>query len=152
MMRLAPLKPDLKGKKPLLPETVRLEKIHAALLPGNGAVCALLSLIYLFVLRGGSASAFVVGPVLYLIPGGKLIPSRIRFLCCAHLLTISSHACGHYACKGYYAFSRSCNSEGSSIRVQGSLNSNSAVEDTMLINFNESIQMSYRHNSIKVAR
>lgn len=68
MMKLAPLKPDLKGKKPLLPESERLERIHSALLPVNGAVCALLTILYLFFLRG--SSSLIIGPVLYLIPGG----------------------------------------------------------------------------------
>lgn len=69
MMRLAPLHPDRKGKKPLSPENERLEKIHSALLPVNGAVGVLLTLIYLLFLRGGSS--FIISPVLYLIPGGK---------------------------------------------------------------------------------
>ncbi|KAJ5397368.1 hypothetical protein N7509_005481 [Penicillium cosmopolitanum] len=70
MMRLAPLHPDRKGKKPLSPENERLEKIHSALLPVNGAVGVLLTLIYLLFLRGGSS--FIISPVLYLIPGVML--------------------------------------------------------------------------------
>lgn len=69
MMRLAPLHPDRKGKKPLSPQTERLEMIHSSLLPVNGAVGVLLTLIYLLFLRGNSS--FIISPVLYLIPGGK---------------------------------------------------------------------------------
>lgn len=76
-MRLAPLQPDRKGKKPLLPENERLEVIRSALLPVNGAVCILLTMIYLLFLRGGSS--FIISPVLYLIPGGKSSEFEVMF-------------------------------------------------------------------------
>ncbi|KAJ5099235.1 hypothetical protein N7532_006236 [Penicillium argentinense] len=68
-MRLAPLYPDRKGKKPLLAADERLDWIQSAFMPANGAVCVLLTVVYLF-LRGGSS--FDIRPVLYLIPGAML--------------------------------------------------------------------------------
>ncbi|KAJ5578959.1 hypothetical protein N7450_007826 [Penicillium hetheringtonii] len=69
-MRSAPLYRDLKGKKPLSPRNERLEMIHTALIPLNGAVCTLLALIYVIFLDGDS---FHINPAFYLIPGVMLM-------------------------------------------------------------------------------
>ncbi|KAJ5460893.1 uncharacterized protein N7458_002445 [Penicillium daleae] len=67
-MRLSPLHPDRKGKKPVTAENERITRLHSALLPVNGAVCLLLTAAYFFAGTGPSS----IRPVLYLIPGAML--------------------------------------------------------------------------------
>ena len=67
-MRHAPLQPDRKGKKPLSIEYERLAWVRTALVPANGVVCLLLTVVYLY-LRGDSS--YAIRPVLYLVPGGR---------------------------------------------------------------------------------
>ncbi|KAJ5373559.1 hypothetical protein N7517_005565 [Penicillium concentricum] len=64
IMKCSPLQPDRKGKKPMTFHTERIARIHAALVPGTGAVCLLLALVYL-----STGSSYGIRPVLYLIPG-----------------------------------------------------------------------------------
>ena len=107
-MRSAPLYPDRKGKKPLTPQNERLEMIHSALIPVNGVVCVLLTLIYMIFLNGDS---WYINPVFYLIPGGKsftFISKRMVYHVQRWLILIPcSHAGGHRPCESYYAFGRS---------------------------------------------
>jgi hypothetical protein len=64
IMKCTPLQPDRKGKKPMTSHTERMAQVHAALVPGTGAVCLLLALVYL-----STGSSYGIRPVLYLIPG-----------------------------------------------------------------------------------
>ena len=66
IMKCSPLQPDRKGKKPVTFHTESIARIHAALVPGDSAVCLLLALVYL-----STGSSYAIRPVLYLIPGGK---------------------------------------------------------------------------------
>lgn len=66
-MRYSPLRPDHKGKKPIVAEEEYLRDIHAIILPLNGVVCALLALYYFIATERG---------IVYLVPGGK---SRFRY-------------------------------------------------------------------------
>ncbi|KAJ5281364.1 hypothetical protein N7478_006736 [Penicillium angulare] len=63
-MRNVPLRPDIKGKKPLSIENERLDLIRTALIPANGTICGLLALYFLV----GTDSS-VSSPTIYLIPG-----------------------------------------------------------------------------------
>ncbi|KAJ5113561.1 hypothetical protein N7456_002095 [Penicillium angulare] len=66
-MRNVPLRPDIKGKKPLSVENERLDSIRTALIPANGAICGLLALYFLV-----GTSPSVSSPTIYLIPGAML--------------------------------------------------------------------------------
>ncbi|KAJ5542014.1 hypothetical protein N7535_004432 [Penicillium sp. DV-2018c] len=68
IMRCSPLQRDRKGKKAMTVHNERIARVQAALVPGNGAVCVLLGLVYF---SAGSAGSFQ--PVVYLIPGVMLV-------------------------------------------------------------------------------
>lgn len=51
----------------------RIARLHAALVPGDGAVSLLLALVYL-----STGSSYSIRSVLYLIPGGMCSPSSIK--------------------------------------------------------------------------
>jgi hypothetical protein len=88
-MRLSPLHPDRKGKKPITAENERIARLHSALLPVNGAVCLLLAAAYFFV---GTGSTSTIRPVLYLIPGGMFCKGYSLILFSFSVLTIFSTA------------------------------------------------------------
>ncbi|KGO73182.1 hypothetical protein PITC_003690 [Penicillium italicum] len=67
IMKCSPLQPDRKGKKPVNFHTERIARLHAALVPGNSAICVLLAVVYLSI-----GSSYGIQPVLYLIPGVML--------------------------------------------------------------------------------
>ncbi|CAI7641903.1 unnamed protein product [Penicillium glandicola] len=67
IMKCSPLQPDRKGKKPVTFHTERIDRIHAALVPGTSAVCLLLALVYL-----STGSSYGIQPVVYLVPGVML--------------------------------------------------------------------------------
>ncbi|CAG8380040.1 unnamed protein product [Penicillium salamii] len=66
IMRCSPLQ-DRKGKKPMNAQNERIARLHAALVPGDGAVSLLLALVYL-----STGSSYSIRSVLYLIPGAML--------------------------------------------------------------------------------
>lgn len=69
IMKYSPLQPDRKGKKPVTFHTERIARLHAALVPGNTAICLLLAVVYFT-----TGSSYGIQPVVYLIPGGKSLP------------------------------------------------------------------------------
>jgi hypothetical protein len=75
IMRCSPLRPDRKGKKPMNLHNERVAQIHAALVPGTGALSLLLALVYL-----STGSSYGIRPVLYLIPGGMFNPFNLGLI------------------------------------------------------------------------
>jgi hypothetical protein len=84
IMKCSPLQTDRKGKKAMTIHKERIARVHAALVPGNGAVCVLLGLAYF---SAGSSDG--IQPVLHLIPGGKSLISLLVDIKSDH----DSHAC-----------------------------------------------------------
>lgn len=122
-MRLSPLHPDRKGKKPVTAENERITRLRSALLPVNGAVCLLLTAAYFFAGTGSSS----IRPVLYLIPGGMSFGKLFSLYDFADQF-LDSHARSYLACPGHDALGGSLGPEESAVRAQGRIETQRSLD------------------------